>query len=70
MLYLAAGATTNGPGRLKPLPSPPITGARPTGCEGGREGVGDGWGGEAGVGEAVANIVITVMVDIGGFYGF
>ena len=57
MLYLAAGATPNGPGRLKSLPSPPITGARPTGCEGGREGVGDGRGGEAGVGEAVADII-------------
>ena len=57
MLYLVAAPTANGPGRLKPLPSHPITGARPTGCEGGREGVGDGRGGEAGVGEAVANII-------------
>jgi hypothetical protein len=51
MLYLVARPTTNGPEGLKPLPSHPITGARPTGCEGGREGVGDGWGGEAGAGE-------------------
>jgi len=50
MLYLVAGLTRNGPEGLKPLPSHPITGARPTGCEGGREGVGDGRGGEAGVG--------------------
>ena len=37
-------------GKIKAPSLPPITGARPTGCEGGREGVGDGRGGEAGVG--------------------
>ena len=55
MLYLAAGSTTNGPGKLKAPSLPPYNRGEADGVRGG-EGRGWGWvGGEAGVGEAVAN---------------